>query len=205
MRGIRLALPLLLILTSSAARAEEPESPPSMPLYAGLGAFAGGALALSVGTLVLRRDGWQSGDGRSLGYATGAGALSGVALGLTLGLADRHLGDPHRPPYYGFNNLLVGSASLVAGAAVGFLYFSAVSLAEASDKGSMMTKQPDYGRLPPDMAVGAVAGLSLMLVLEAGAFLWGARHPSGATTTVALGAVQSAGGTVWMPTLIGRF
>jgi hypothetical protein len=93
----------------------------------------------------------------------------------------------------------------VAGAAVGFLYFSAVSLAEASDKGSMMTKQPDYGRLPPDMAVGAVAGLSLMLVLEAGAFLWGARHPSGATTTVALGAVQSAGGTVWMPTLIGRF
>jgi hypothetical protein len=198
---------MAVALAPSAARAEAADQgPPALPAYAGLGAFTGGSIALTVGTLVLRRDGWQSGDGRSLGYATGAGLLSGAALGLAVAAADRNLGAPRRPPYYGFNLLLVSSAVLATGAVLGCAYFFVDTLFEASGSRQDQPPPPDHRRLPRDMAVGALGGLGLTLVLGAGAALFGRGGGSPPpAVSLTLAEAKTARGTAWLPTLAGRY
>ena len=213
MRGERTAravgfATVILVSSSSEARAQAPDAvPPPMPAYAGLGPLLGGATAASLGYLVLQRDGWNDGDGTSLAWATGVGLLSGTALALTVGVADRSIGDRSRPPYYGFNALLVASAFTVSGAVIGAAYFAADALAKAPMNGEQ--GQPVHGQdLAVDTATGALVGLGAAVVLEGvGAIAWGGRATQ--APTVALGVTPARSGrgapTVFIPTLVGRY
>ena len=97
----RLALLSLLAglsftLAPQAAEAAEEAlgARPSVFTYAGRGFLMGGMLGISTGYLFARSGGWEDGDWKPLAYGTGIGALTGGALGLTLGIIDMNNNTP---------------------------------------------------------------------------------------------------------------
>jgi hypothetical protein len=66
----------------------DPDYAPSVFTYGYRGLLTGGLVGLSAGYLVARRDGFERDDYRPLVLGGGIGALSGAALGLTLGFVD---------------------------------------------------------------------------------------------------------------------
>src|SRR5687767_5970024 len=81
-----------LWLASAPAQADtfgpDPESAPSVFSYGSRGLFVGALAGLSGGYLAARRGDFHREDWRPLVLGTGIGALSGAAIGLTLGFVD---------------------------------------------------------------------------------------------------------------------
>lgn len=88
------ALLASLALAPSFARADEAEARPSVFVYAGRGFTVGSMVGLAGGYLAARSGGFDRNDWQPLAYGVGIGALTGGALGLTLGILDTSRNTP---------------------------------------------------------------------------------------------------------------
>ena len=151
---------LLAVITFSAAAASaqtpataNPAERPSVFTYAGRGFLVGGMIGLSGGYLAARGGEWENADWQPLAYGMGIGALTGGALGLTLGILDTS----RNTPGYGaliLRDTVYGAAfGAVAGGIVGGL--TAINSKEAEH----ILLGASVGTL-----VGAVAGVILGIV-----------------------------------------
>jgi hypothetical protein len=75
------------VVQQTNVEADEPE-PPSVISQGYQGLMAGAVVGLGGGYLAGRRDGWKKSDWRAVGLGISIGALSGAALGITLGIMD---------------------------------------------------------------------------------------------------------------------
>jgi hypothetical protein len=195
-----------LALASSVAHAATPvvalppvdpvEGRPSVFTYAGRGFLVGGMVGLAGGYLAARRDTWETSDWQPLAYGTGIGALTGGALGLTLGILDTSRNTP------GYGALILRDTVYGAG-------FGAVAGGIVGGLTAISSSEPEHILLGASVGtlVGAVAGIALGFV-EGNRALdrtgYNGRRAEGFGFTVAT-ARTADGGAAWMPTFLGRY
>lgn len=91
LRSMVLALGIVLLASEAHAAGyygPQSEYSPSVFTYGWRGLVVGGLAGLSLGYIVARDGGFESGDWKPVVYGLGIGALSGGAIGLTLGFID---------------------------------------------------------------------------------------------------------------------
>jgi hypothetical protein len=176
--------------------APEVEGRPSVFTYAGRGFLVGGMVGLAGGYLAARRDGWESRDWQPLAYGTGIGALTGGALGLTLGILDTSRNTP------GYGALILRDMVYGAG-------FGAVAGGIVGGLTAISSSEPEQILLGASVGtlVGAVAGIVLGIV-EGNRALdrtgYNDRRAQGFGFTVAT-AIAADGRAAWLPTFAGRY
>lgn len=201
----RTLLTLTLIFSLAApAMAQDATDGPSMMDYGWTGLTTGLGVGFAAGYLAMGPT-YQSGEWRSMVYGTGIGGLSGMGLGLMLGLIDVGAA-PQRPAFIMLRDIGVGSGlGAVAGLIVGTMFALGKDgeLRDLSDGAA-------YGTL-----IGAGAGVVFGMIeaivrgnassgraeSEAGPRL-AESSPVRFTIT---GAQDSGRNTVLMPTLYGAF
>ena len=199
--GSALALQLGAMLTLGAtAVAQTPPpveraEPPSVFTYAGRGFLVGGMVGVAGGYLAARRDGWESNDWQPLAYGMGIGALTGGALGLTLGILDTSRNTP------GYGALILRDTVYGAG-------FGAVAGGIVGGLTAISSSEPEHILLGASVGtlVGAVAGIVLGIVegnraLDRSGYN---RRADGFGFTLA-SAVSADGSAAWLPTFAGRY
>lgn len=156
--------------------------------YSYRGFFAGGLAGLGVGYVIARADGVGEDDWRTLVFSSGTGALSGAALGLTLGLFDR---DGRPSGYYVARDMSIGAGfGALAGATAGGL--SAV----LSHEGEHILMGAAVG-VASGAALGIISGLIEAAVRE--------RPRRYAGRAVRVNVLRSAATATLMPGLTGTF
>jgi hypothetical protein len=141
-------------LGPSAAHAQgNMESRPSVFTYAGRGFMVGGMVGLAGGYLAARSGGFQSDDWQPLAYGTGIGALTGGALGLTLGILDTSRNTP------GYGALILRDTVYGAG-------FGAIAGGIVGGLTAISSRKPENIGLGASVGtlVGAVAGIVLGVI-----------------------------------------
>lgn len=91
LRSMVLALGIVLLASEAHAAGyygPQSEYSPSVFTYGWRGLVVGGLAGLSLGYIVARDGGFESGDWKPVVYGLGIGALGGGAIGLTLGFID---------------------------------------------------------------------------------------------------------------------
>lgn len=138
----------------SAARAED--EAPSIVKYGFDGFWTGAQVGLAAGYLATGQD-YESGEWRKLVFGAGVGALAGVGVGITLGIAD--VGEP--PPRAGYVILRDTRYGLGLGAVVG----TAVGALFIIDSGDLkdLVVGASYGTI-----IGAAAGVAFGLIEVSG-------------------------------------
>jgi hypothetical protein len=201
LRARHLVLPALLsALAPGIARAQDNAGQPyPWVAYAGLGVGLGGATGLASSYLLERRG--HGLDDHPLWYGMGVGALSGLALGLGLGLVDRAVDTD-----LGFG-LVAGGAVLVAcGALIGGVENVSYDFFSKLPLGGGDFEPLDHAAFPVGAAWGALAGVAGALLLTL--FELGTREDAGRRPFLVLtvGAEPAGRGrTLWMPALAGRY
>ncbi len=146
-----------LTWVAPAAQAQAPvplaDSRPSVFTYAGRGFLVGGMIGLSGGYLAARSGDWESSDWQPLAYGTGIGALTGGALGLTLGILDTSRNTP------GYGALILRDTVYGAG-------FGAVAGGIVGGLTAISSREPEHILLGASVGtlVGAVAGVVLGVI-----------------------------------------
>jgi hypothetical protein len=113
---------LLACLAGSAKAAEAAATPPTVFDGAYQGLLVGGMAGVATGYLFARRGGWNSSnDWKPLVYGAGIGALSGAAIGLTLGIVDMSQRKPGRNGYVMRDGLYGAGLGAVLGGIAGGL------------------------------------------------------------------------------------
>lgn len=181
-------------------RAFAADEPPSIITYGSNGFWTGAQIGLATGYLATGKD-YESGEWRKLVFGAGVGALSGVAIGVTLGIVDAG----STPPAMGWLVLRdagygVGLGSLV-GLATGALF---------------MLDSPNTKYLVRGAAIGSLAGAAAGVVVGViqgvrserktaaapqGEFTW----RLGVATVEELRAPTERESTVLLPALEGTF
>jgi hypothetical protein len=174
---------VLCLAGAGSARAAETERPTVFDgAYQGLlvGALAGSA----TGYLFARSDTWnETGGWKPVVYGLGIGALSGAALGLTLGVVDLAQRHPGRNGYVMRDGLYGAGLGAVLGTIAGGL------AALSSKKGEHVLLGASIGVLS-----GTVAGMTI-------GFVEGYRKYA-----VTVAPVERSDGTVgYLPAVAGRF
>jgi hypothetical protein len=177
---------------TSSARAQpraEPLYTPSIFEYGFDGFLLGGGAGVGAGYLAARAGGWHKDDWQPLAYGAGIGALAGGALGLSLGITDMVNESPGR----GYFVLRDGGLGLGFGAAAGAI---------AGGLAAVGSKKPEH--ILFGAAIGGLVGTGVGVILGVieGNRAW-RRHTRVALTIAP--AVESHGGVVWMPALVGRY
>jgi hypothetical protein len=176
---------------------------PSIISYGTNGFWTGAQIGLATGYLATGKD-YESGEWRKLVFGAGVGALSGVAIGLTLGIVDAGA----EPPAMGWLVLRdagygIGLGTLV-GLATGALF---------------MLDSPDTKYLVRGAAIGTLAGASAGIVVgviqgisskpkskeSAGAGLEGLSWQLGVTGVEQLRAPGEAQAFTFLPAVSGSF
>lgn len=172
----------LALSTRPSHAAELP--PPTVFDGAYQGLLVGATAGLATGYLFARQDGWNSSsDWKPLVYGAGIGALSGAALGLTLGIVDMSQGKPGRNGYV----MRDGLYGAVLGAVLGGIAGGLAAL--SSGKGEHVLLGGSIGVLS-----GTALGMGL-------GFAEGYRRYA-----VAVSAVEQAGGSyTFVPAVSARF
>jgi len=113
---------LLACFAGSAKAAEAAATPPTVFDGAYQGLLVGGMAGVATGYLFARRGGWNSSnDWKPLVYGLGIGALSGAAIGLTLGIVDMSQRKPGRNGYVMRDGLYGAGLGAVLGGIAGGL------------------------------------------------------------------------------------
>lgn len=202
-RGL-FALVLLFALaqTQSAQAAgyygPNPDYAPSVFTYGFRGLVLGSLVGLSGGYLVARHDGFEGEDWKPLAYGIGIGALSGGALGLTLGFVDLADDQP------GMGNIAL--RDMVYGAGFG-------ALAGAITGGLVVIKSHDAEHILFGAAIGTLVGTALGLAVglfEGRRITTSPQHrytgQRKRSLDLALNPTRDfAGSLVWLPGVSGRF
>jgi hypothetical protein len=202
--AVRVGLVALVVFSAAAlgaapARAQESmDSRPSVFTYAGRGFMVGGMVGVSAGYMAARGDTLSALEWQPLAYGLGIGALTGGALGLTLGILDTSRNTP------GYGALILRDT--VYGAGFGALAGGIVGglTAISSHKGEHILLGASVGTM-----IGAVAGIVLGVIegnraLERTGYTPG--RAEGFTVQVATAMARDADGkTVWMPAAGGVF
>jgi hypothetical protein len=178
--AVALSATLVGLVCPAAARAEAPTVFDGA--YQGL--LVGTLAGTATGYMFARSDTWnEDGGWKPLGYGAGIGALSGAAIGLTLGIVDLSQRRPGRNGYVMRDGLYgAGLGALLGGIAGGLAALS-------SKKGEHVLFGAATGVL-----VGAVGGMAV-------GFVEGYRKYSVSVTPV-----ERPDGTVsFIPSLAGRF
>jgi hypothetical protein len=198
--GVAVCLAGLTLASASTVQAQpavapEVEGRPSVFTYAGRGFLVGGMVGLAGGYLAARRDEWESTDWQPLAYGTGIGALTGGALGLTLGILDTSRNTP------GYGALILRDTVYGAG-------FGAVAGGIVGGLTAISSSEPEHILLGASVGtlVGAVAGIVLGIVegnraLDSNGYN---RRVQGFDLTVAM-ATTANGSAAWMPTFRGVY
>jgi hypothetical protein len=161
--------------------------------YVANGFLMGSMVGLSAGYLVARNNDFDDDYWHPLVYGTGIGALSGGALGLTLGIVDMARETPGFGAYILRDTMYGAGFGAVGGAIVGGM------VALSSKKGEHVLLGAAIGTL-----AGTGMGVALGIVEGNRAGSRGRR--SALPFTLALGATEGADGApVWLPTLAGRY
>ena len=175
----------------------DPNYAPSVFTYGFRGMVVGGLVGLSGGYLVARHDGFEGDDWKPLTYGVGIGALTGGALGLTLGFVDLADDQP------GMGNLTL--RDMVYGAGFG-------ALAGAIVGGLVVIKSHDAEHILFGAAIGTLAGTALGVavgIIEGRRITTSPRHRytgQNERIQLALGSVNDGRGSlVWLPGVSGRF
>jgi hypothetical protein len=198
--GVAVCLAGLTLASASTAHAAqsavapEVEGRPSVFTYAGRGFLVGGMVGLAGGYLAARGNDWDT-VWQPLAYGTGIGALSGGALGLTLGILDTSRNTP------GYGALILRDTVYGAG-------FGAVAGGIVGGLTAISSSEPEHILLGASVGtlVGAVAGIVLGIVegnraLESNGYN---RRVQGFDLTVAM-ATTANGSAAWMPTFRGVY
>jgi hypothetical protein len=158
--------------------------PPTVFDGAYQGLLVGAVAGAATGYIIARDDTWnESGGWKPVVYGTGIGALSGAALGLTLGIVDMAQAKPHRNAYVMRDALYGAGLGLVLGGIAGGL--SALS-----------TKHGE--NIVLGGSIGVLAGTATGIAVG---FVEGYRKYSAAVSAVQ----QSDGSVALLPALTGRF
>jgi hypothetical protein len=196
--GVAVCLAGLTLVSSSVAYAQPApaapvESRPSVFTYAGRGFLVGGMVGLAGGYLAARRDTWESNDWQPLAYGTGIGALTGGALGLTLGILDTSRNTP------GYGALILRDTVYGAG-------FGAVAGGIVGGLTAISSSEPEHILLGASVGtlVGAVAGIVLGIIEGNRALERTGYRAQGFALTVAT-TTTADGSAAWLPTFQGRY
>ncbi|HEY0714636.1 MAG TPA: hypothetical protein VGF45_18280 [Polyangia bacterium] len=174
------------------------ESRPSVFTYAGRGFLVGGMVGLSGGYLAARGGEWESSDWQPLAYGTGIGALTGGALGLTLGILDTSRNTP------GYGALILRDTVYGAG-------FGAVAGGIVGGLTAISSREPEHILLGASVGtlVGAVAGIVLGVIEGNRALERNGYSPAraeGFGLGVATAMARSPDGSLaWLPAATGAF
>jgi hypothetical protein len=169
---------------------------PSVFTYAGRGFMVGGLVGVSAGYLAARGDKLSDTEWQPLAYGLGIGALTGGALGLTLGILDTSRNTPGYGALILRDTVYGAGFGAVAGGIVGGL--TAIS----SRDGENILLGASVGTL-----VGAVAGIVLGIV-EGNRAIEHAGSPRGRAQGFDMHlacATGADGKLVWMPAASGVF
>ncbi len=172
---------LLVGLDSRAQAGDLP--PPTVFDGAYQGLLVGALAGASTGYLFARRDTWdKSGGWKPLVYGAGIGALSGAAIGLTLGIVDMSQGRPRRNGYVMRDGLYGAGLGAVLGGIGGGL-------------AALSAKDGEYTLLGAAIGVlvGTVGGMTV-------GFVEGYRRYSVSVTPVQ----QPDGRVSFIPAIVGR-
>lgn len=182
----RLLVVGLLAVVALAARPSRAAELPPPTVFDGAyqGLLVGGIAGVATGYLFARKDGWNGwSDGRTLLYGAGIGALSGAAVGLTLGIVDMAQGRPRRNGFV----MRDGLYGAVLGAVLGGISGGLVAM--SSKKGEHVLLGGSIGVLS-----GTCLGMGV-------GFVEGYRRYA-----VAMTPVEQAGGSyALVPSVAGRF
>ncbi len=175
-----------------------PDYAPSVFTYGFRGLLVGSLVGLSGGYLVARHDGFEGDDWKPIAYGVGIGALSGGALGLTLGFVDLADDQP------GMGNIAL--RDMVYGAGFGALTGAIVG-------GLVVIKSHDAEHILFGAAIGTLAGTAVGLAVglfEGRRITTSPRHrytgERERKLQLALSSTRDSVSTlVWLPGVSGRF
>jgi len=177
---------LAIVLAVGLARAARAEDLPPPTVFDGAyqGLLVGALAGVSTGYIIARSDTWhKTGGWKPLAYGAGIGAISGAALGLTLGIVDMSQRKPHRNAYVMRDGLYgAGLGAVLGGIAGGMVALS--------------TKKADHFLLCASIGTltGTVGGMAV-------GFVEGYRKYS-----VSVSPVERPDGSYgFVPALAGRF
>jgi hypothetical protein len=180
--GVALAVALAVCLTRQARADSLP--PPTVFEGALHGMLVGAVAGAATGYIFARDDTWnKSGGWKPIAYGTGIGALSGAALGLTLGIVDMTQNKPHRNAYVMRDGLYGAGLGFVLGGIAGGM--AAIS----SKKAENILLGGSIGVL-----AGTITGIGI-------GFFEGYRKYSASVAAVQ----QSDGSLALLPSVAGRF
>lgn len=172
----------LLACLSGSAKADT--NPPTVFDGAYQGLLVGATAGVATGYLFARRGGWKSSDDwKPLVYGAGIGALSGAAIGLTLGIVDMAQRNPGRNGYVMRDGLYGAGLGAVLGGIAGGL--AAIS-----------SKKGEHVLLGG--SIGVLAGTCLGMGMG---FVEGYRKFSPRVSAVE----QADGSLAFLPALAGQF
>ena len=193
-----LATSLATMVAPGEARAQgDTARPRTWFSYASLGLVVGGAGGLATSYL-LDRDG-RGFDRRPRLYGAGVGALSGLALGLTLGIVD-HVGERDD----GFGVLVAGTLLAACGALLGGVENLSYDFLSKVPFGG--GEPVDPSAFPVGAAWGALIGMGGAVVLAVINVSLPEETRRGPFMAFTLGTAAGAGGRrLWVPTLLGQF
>lgn len=175
---------VIAVVACLAGSAKAADQPPTVFDGAYQGLLVGATAGTATGYLFARRDGWDSSsDWKPLVYGAGIGALSGAAIGLTLGIVDMSQRKPGRNGYVMRDGLYGAGLGAVLGGIAGAL--AAIS---SSDGEHVLLGG----------SIGVLSGTCLGMGVG---FVEGYRKYS-----AQISAVQQANGSVaFLPSVAGRF
>ena len=202
-RAGRLVLPAIVVAALLAARPARAQRDSveshAWLVYASLGVVVGGATGLASGYL-LDRHGFGFDRHPSL-YGAGVGAVSGLALGLTLGVVDR-VGEREE----GFGALVAGTALVAVGALLGGVENVSYDFVQKTVAGGGDMHRLDRDAFAVGAAWGALIGVIGALVLTLVTVNLPEESHLRPRLGLTLGTASAPGGaTSWMPMLVGRY
>jgi hypothetical protein len=201
-RGGRFVLPAILAMLVAArpARAQrDTVETHAWLVYAGLGVAVGGATGLASGYLLER--GGSGFDRHPRLYGATLGGISGLALGLTLGVVDR-VGEREE----GFGALAAGTVLAAAGALLGGVENVSYDFVQKTVAGGGDMHRLDGDAFAVGAAWGTLVGVVGALVLTVVAVSMPAESHLRRPLAITLGTTVAPGGHVsWMPMLVGRY
>jgi hypothetical protein len=173
----------------------EEDAPPSVLSYALKGLGPGIGVGVATGYLLTTDHPWRSEDWKTVGLGAGIGALSGMGVGLILGVIDAGVspGGPG-PGYYMVQDMSYGvGLGFLAGGIVGALYWI------GGGSGTDMLHGFAYGTL-----IGAGSGLVIGII--EGALRGPKAAPASQRVTFNLGFTAERGSPpLPYPTISGKF
>ncbi len=182
----RLLIACLVTAATLSARSSQAGELPPPTVFDGAyqGLLVGGTAGLATGYLFARSNGWEGwSDGKTLIYGAGIGALSGAAIGLTLGIVDVSQSRPGRNGYVMRDGLYGAVLGAVLGGITGGLV-------------AMSTKKGEHVLLGG--SIGVLSGTCLGLTVG---FVEGYRRYA-----LAIAPVEQAGGSyTFVPAVSARF